>query len=659
MALRSKIYDDIYFSPDDGVAESDYVYIKGNHLPDRFRAIGHRPFVIGELGFGAGLNFLLSVRAFLENAPAHAQLQYYSVEKHPLAIADIDDALAPLQVADLRKQLLKVLRASSWTLPGFHTIFYNDRVRLTLLTGEAEEMLGSLAGGTVDAWFADGFSPAKNPAMWTDGVFTHVGRLSRSGTTISTFSSAGAVRRSMEQIGFRVEKVPGFGSKREMVVGRFTDRSGSRDADHDSRHEIGDESPGEAGNDSPSEAADGSPHSATQSMSDLEKVPHAIVIGGGLAGLTTSLALLRRGWSVELREKLGATGSASSGNPAGLFMPYLTAQPTTISRFTLRACETLASSFPVFGSGDLLHRTGIVRRIGAEADGNTNIDTELEERIEKARQAHGLPASFMRRVDRKSYLMRKAGWTEPAALCKSITDLLLSHGDRFRLTLNERCEHIFGSGDCADAFVVASGTGLAGFKETAFLPVKAVRGQLFVCEAEKAERYLGKAVKRSMRRPAVFENYVIPDPKGWVFGATFEPYSENPERDPASDERLLAQIAEQFPEIGVPMKEDSFKPAHGRVGFRSQAKDYVPVIGPLPDYEKALSLLKSDMAASVPVHDRVFVQGGFGSRGVMSSMLAAEILAAHINQEMYPVESDLVEELLPHRFVRRDARSQK
>lgn len=633
MALRSTLYDDIYFSPEDGVAESEYVYIKGNHLPDRFRAIGRRPFVVGELGFGAGLNFLLTVRAFLENAPAHAQLQYFSVEKHPLAIAAIDDALAPLQLADLRKQLLKVLRASSWTLPGFHTIFFHERVRLTLLTGEAEEMLGSLAGGTVDAWFADGFSPAKNPAMWTDEVFTHVGRLSRPGTTISTFSSAGAVRRSMEQIGFRVEKVPGFGSKREMVVGRFTDRSES------------------------SEAADGAPHSATQSMSEPEEMPHAIVIGGGLAGLTTSLALLRRGWSVELREKLAATGSASSGNPAGLFMPYLTAQPTTISRFTLRACETLVSSFPVFGAGDLLHRTGIVRRIGAGVDGNTDIDMELEERIEKARQAHGLPASFMRRVDRKSYLMRKAGWTEPAALCKSIIELLLSHGDRFRLTLNERCEYI--SGTDADAVIVASGTGLAGFKETAFLPIKAVRGQLFVCDAEKAERYLSPAVKRLPRRPAVFENYVIPDPKGWVFGATFEPYSENPERDPASDERLLAQIAEQFPEIGVPMKEDGFKPVHGRVGFRSQAKDYVPVIGPLPDYEKALSLLKSDMAATVPVHDRIFVQGGFGSRGVMSSMLAAEILAAHINQEMYPVESDLVEELLPHRFVRRDARSQK
>lgn len=631
MALRSMLYDDVYFS-DDGVAESEYVYIKGNHLPDRFRAIGRRPFVIGELGFGAGLNFLLTVRAFFKNAPAHAQLQYFSVEKHPLPIASIDDALAPLQLAGLHKQLLKVLRASSWTLPGFHTIFFHERVRLTLLTGEVEEMLESLAGGTVDAWFADGFSPAKNPAMWTDKVFFHVGRLSRPGTTISTFSSAGAVRRSMEQHGFHVEKVPGFGSKREMVVGRFTDRNTKS-------------------------GVAGGPHSATQSMPEPEKTPHAIVIGGGLAGLTTSLALLRRGWSVELREKLAATGSASSGNPAGLFMPHLTAQPTTISRFTLRACETLASFFPVFGLGDLLHRTGIVRRTGTGFDGNTDIQTELEGRIEKARLSHGLPASFMRRVDRKSYLLRKAGWTAPAALCKRLTGLLLSYGDRFRLTLNKRCEQI--SGSDADAVIVATGIGLAGFKETAFLPVKAVRGQLFVCDAEKAERYLSPAVKRLPRRPVVFENYVIPDPEGWVFGATFEPYSENPEQDPSSDERLLAQIARQFPEIGVPMREDGFKPVHGRVGFRSQAKDYVPVIGPLPDYEKALSLIKSETTATLPVHDRVFVQGGFGSRGVTSSMLAAEILAAHINQEMFPVERELVEALLPHRFVRRDARGQK
>jgi tRNA 5-methylaminomethyl-2-thiouridine biosynthesis bifunctional protein len=617
MVLRSSLYQDIYFSPEDGVAESEYVYIKGNRLPERFRAIGCRPFVVGELGFGTGLNFLLTVRAFLENAPSQALLHYYSIEKHPLPVADIHDALAPLVPGDLQKKLVQVLRASSWTLRGFHTIFFHERIRLTLLTGDVEETLRSLSGGTVDAWYADGFSPAKNPAMWTDKVFAHLARLSRPGTTLSTFSSAGFVRRNMEENGFSVQKIPGFGNKREMVVAHFSGSSSNC-------------------------LAEGSPS---------RKGRHALIVGGGIAGLTTSLALLRRGWTVELFEKEKATGMAASGNPAGLFMPYLTAQPTVISRFTLRACETLISSFSAFGWDDLLYRTGIVRRIGGQS-----IDTDLEQRIEKARISHELPASFLRRVDEKSYFMRKAGWTRPAALCKRITDRLLNYGESFRLTLQRQCDHL----PASDVVVVASGAALASFKETAFLPVKAVRGQLFVCEAGQAEKYLQSDHVMAgglPHRPVVFDSYVIPDREGWVFGATFEPYSVNPERDPASDERLLNQIAMEFPEIGIAMKEDGFMPSLGRVGFRPQSKDYVPVIGPLPDYEKALEILKSDRRAAVTAHTNIFVQGGFGSRGILSSMLAAEILAAHMNEEVYPVESDLVEALLPHRFVRRAARS--
>lgn len=599
MALRSSLYDDIYFSPDDGLAESEYVYIRGNHLQRRFRSLQRSPFVVGELGFGAGLNFLLTVQHFQAEAPEDALLHYFSVEKHPLPVAQIDQALSPLVDAPLRKRLVSLLRSSSWTMPGFHTLFFDERIRLTLLTGDAEEMLASLSGGSVDAWFADGFSPAKNPAMWTDGVFYHVGRLSRPGTTISTFSAAGAVRRSMQKHGFHIKKVPGFGSKREMVVGRYT---------------------------------------AVGQDSVRSDPGHAVIIGGGLAGLCASLALVRRGWTVELRERLPATGQASSGNPAGLFMPYLTAQPTTISRFTLQACETLISALPAFGMGQLLHRTGIMRRT----------DQDLKKRIEKAIEAHGLPSSFIRPVDPSHYYIRKAGWTEPAALCRAVTERLVN-GKRFTLKTETECSRL----PEADAVVVAAGTGLAAFQETSFIPVRSVRGQLFLCEEQQAHGYLKGPIPRM---PHVFENYIIPDEKGWVFGATFEPFSDRADRDPASDERLLMMVAEQFPEIGVPMQQDGFAPSKGRVGFRAQSKDYVPIIGPVPDAERSIAVLQSDLLAPLPVHDHVFVHGGFGSRGIMSSMLAAEVLVSHINGELQPVPAKLAEELLPHRFLRRQVR---
>ncbi|MBW7858338.1 MAG: hypothetical protein H3C43_08615, partial [Leptonema sp. (in: Bacteria)] len=144
-----------------------------------------------------------------------------------------------------------------------------------------------------------------------------------------------------------------------------------------------------------------------------------------------------------------------------------------------------------------------------------------------------------------------------------------------------------------------------------------------------------------------------------VFGATFEPGSTQTERSQKSDQWLLDQTKRQFPEIGEPMELANFRPEKGRVAFRAQTKDYVPVVGPLPNYDLSIKKLRQNRSSDIILHEKVFVNGGFGSRGVMCSFLSAEILAAHINNEVFPIENRLVNELLPNRFVYRAVKQQQ
>ncbi|MCB9965228.1 MAG: tRNA (5-methylaminomethyl-2-thiouridine)(34)-methyltransferase MnmD [Rhodospirillales bacterium] len=211
---RSKLFDDIYFSPADGRAETEHVFLKGNNLPDRFSE--QDTFTICETGFGTGLNFLMAWKSFTGH-----HLHFISFEKYPLSRAEISRYLAPLfsREDDEDKTLLDLyLKAYPDKCEGWQEISVTDRIKMTLIFGDVNEEISKL-DATVDAWFLDGFAPAKNPEMWTDVLFQNMARLSHAGTTFSTFTAAGFVKRGLQAAGFTVEKVRGFGQKREQLRG--------------------------------------------------------------------------------------------------------------------------------------------------------------------------------------------------------------------------------------------------------------------------------------------------------------------------------------------------------------------------------------------------------------------------------------------------------
>lgn len=215
----STVFDDVYFSTDNGLAETDYVFLQGNDLQNRWSTLPVNSFTITETGFGTGLNFLSAAQLWLNTAPANAKLHFYSVEKYPLTLQEITHAL----------QLWPQLNAVSQPFLAHYAQFlqssqpielFDNRVAITLLLGDATAQFSQLHFET-DAWFLDGFAPSKNPQMWQPALFAQMARLSYSQTTFSTFTSAGDVRRGLIAAGFEVHKRIGFGKKREMLHGKY------------------------------------------------------------------------------------------------------------------------------------------------------------------------------------------------------------------------------------------------------------------------------------------------------------------------------------------------------------------------------------------------------------------------------------------------------
>jgi len=212
-------FNDIYFSTDDGPQETKHVFITQNQLKVRFSSLKNKQFTVIETGFGTGLNFYCTVADWLALAPLDTTLHYISIEKFPLNPEDMQ------RIANFWPQFALI---SNEFLPQYANLKPNsnnmsmadNRIQLALWAGDILEVLPQISQ-KADAWFLDGFAPAKNTDMWSKEVFEHIARLSTLDTTFATFTSAGAVRRGLQNVGFDVQKQAGFGKKREMLSGKF------------------------------------------------------------------------------------------------------------------------------------------------------------------------------------------------------------------------------------------------------------------------------------------------------------------------------------------------------------------------------------------------------------------------------------------------------
>lgn len=219
--LRSENFDDIYFNASDAIAESNYVFIEGNRLPERWSDLSfdEKKFTIIETGFGSGLNFLLAVELFLKSQIANTNcvLNYITFEKHPIEkklLAEI------YQTWPFDKNITdKLLDKYPPMTQGMHEIsLANNKIKLSLYFGDATEGLQKTEQ-FADCIFLDGFAPDRNEDMWSGKLFDALAKLCKPGCTLATFTAAGSVKKSLRDRGFTIKRQKGFGTKWHMITG--------------------------------------------------------------------------------------------------------------------------------------------------------------------------------------------------------------------------------------------------------------------------------------------------------------------------------------------------------------------------------------------------------------------------------------------------------
>lgn len=287
--LTSKHYGDVYFSGD-GVQETEHVFVAGNALPQRF-AQARGTFVIGETGFGTGLNFLVTAECFTRHANKAARLVFVTTEQHPLTreVLAATHAQLPEHLQALANEFREAIAAPT-SKSSRRIEFAGGRIVLYVLLGDATESLRSHSF-TADAWFLDGFAPDRNPAMWSFELLREVADHTANQGTFATYTVAGHVRRSLQDAGFAIERAKGFGKKREMLRGQ---RKSSEQ-----------------------------PANATRLAAATDAAPqHVRIFGAGIAGATAAHAFAQRGAHVTVIDPHGIASSAS-GIQAAIVRPRL------------------------------------------------------------------------------------------------------------------------------------------------------------------------------------------------------------------------------------------------------------------------------------------------------------------------------------------------
>ena len=613
-------FDDVYFSASSGIEESRYVYLEGSGFADHLPSAQSNT-IVAEIGFGTGLNFLLTLSEWRRKAVPGSRLIYISFEKHPVVKEDLERLYS--SYPELEKESRELLSRYPILVPGVHPLRFPGGVELHLALGEAGNLLRNL-DFEADFWYWDGFSPKQNPDAFSEALFHSVARNSKAGARGATFTSAGWVRRGLEGAGFSLKKRKGFGKKRECVSGVLS-------------------SP-------PPSIHESDPWFSRKKLKILGPGARIAILGAGLSGSAIARALAERGFEVSVFDPNGA-GTRTSGNPIGLFNVQLSKVPNPVSRF---AQLSLACLLREVEELQLPNHRGILRTDLQDAD---------------ALRANEYPKDFFIPV-REGMEFPFCGVLSPPALCRA----RLNHpGIRLHLLGVHAVEPTskgpilrFESGECSDPFdhVIYALGAEAKISSTPFqnrihdfLPIRPIRGQILLARPDACSSTLSSTL--------VEEGYATPSlpalsPGGHhLIGATYQAkgVAENQE---AIDQNTLIEHARKW----AAFQDLSPGQIEGvRVGYRASTPDKLPLIGPLCDpafleenYRSTLRGARGLPLSPLEVTPGEWIFSGMGSRGITYSSLGAEVLASLMTGTPLPLESDLLPHLHPSRFFIRNLR---
>jgi tRNA 5-methylaminomethyl-2-thiouridine biosynthesis bifunctional protein len=517
--LRSRRFDDLYFSKQGGLAEAREVFLKGCGLPERWHARRH--FTVGELGFGTGLNILALLDLWAKTRPPGARLHIFSIEAFPLTRTDAAAAHAGFpELAALSATLLAHWPGGARGVHRLHFPGLDATLDLALL-----DVAEALPGwdGQANAWFLDGFAPARNPAMWSAEILAAVAAASAPGARAATYSVAAAVRQGLAQAGFALTRQPGFGHKQERLEARL---------------------PGEA-------------------APDL--LPRVAIIGAGIAGASLARAFRALG----VGPAIFAAGPMASGNPAALASPRLAAGSAAGAALHAQAFRHAVRAIRGSAPGAIL-RDGVLRllRDGEQARGAATATSGLHDPGSLRQLGGDEAADLLHEPEAPAALLVADGLVvDPAQLLaawapQGVNPTAMASIAR---TPNSWQLRDAAGGVLAEADIVVIAAGI-GTAVLAGLPLRPVRGQVSTADLPLP----GMA--------ASWGGYAIPTAEGLLIGATHQRGDADPMPRAADDAENLAALASVRPALAAALTGLTLR---GHAGVRAATGDHQPVAGQL------------------------------------------------------------------------------
>ncbi len=634
-------FGDVYFSHADGLAESRHVFLAHNQLPERLANLAPKQcFTIAELGFGTGLNLLATWQLWQELRDAHpqlatARLHFITTEKFPILFADLKQILAlwAQRAPELAELVERLLAAYPPLIAGCHRLnFLDDNLTVDMWFGDAADSLAKLVLDTttkpapyVDAWFLDGFAPSCNSALWADDIFIQIQRLSRPKTTVATYSCAGIVKRALQNCGFEIKKVKGFGRKREMLTAVMIESLlPARDS-----------------------STEGSTHPCAQN--------HTIIVGAGVSGLLAAWSLANRGIQVTLLDKFAPLAGAS-GNPRALLAPKMTPihhvdehLHTIGYLYSSRLYRLLNLNAQKHGIAPILEPTGaldllIKANIGTEqiADYPDDMATTLP--LTQAQEATGLTVQDLT----ENLYLPQSGLVNPQAL----KNVILMHPficfQQLEVgSMSEMERHICVKGSNQDKDIISITADnmviCAAFEshqlDQRIFDCRKIRGQLSWFKPTTKQwaklpklplkysgycaSFIGQAFDSKLNNVVEGEQYLL-------LGASFVRNETDTDIRNAEHQISREKLVTAIPELETIIPSDTSL-WQGRAGIRTQTPDYHPIVGPLLNSK------------------RIWVMSAMGAKGYAIAPICAEALADRMLGSFAPLSAAMLARLSPNR----------
>ncbi|MEX2490064.1 MAG: FAD-dependent 5-carboxymethylaminomethyl-2-thiouridine(34) oxidoreductase MnmC [Pseudomonadales bacterium] len=597
-------YKDIYWSG--GLEEKQHVFIDGNDLASHCQACGPA-LVVGEIGFGFGLNFLLTVQSWRQHARHDGRhLHYVAIENRPVDPRDLATLYSRLlpdphtgtTASNLNETAERLLTQYPLPTPGRHRRWFYEDVCLTLIFDDVHKALDTF-DAPVDIWYLDGFSPSVNEDIWQTATYDAVARKSAPQATLSTYTVAGHVRRGLMDAGFNVQRQPGFGQKAEMLQARLTARPPSKRS--------------------------------------ITHKPETVIIGAGMAGLYCARALARRGGRPTIVEAGNEALSGASAISQMAVYPQLALQPGPWNYFSLAAFQHLCVSEPA------MRATGFC--LVPEND-------ERQDRL--VRLAACFPDSFLEYLDEKNLaaatglgvqssgaIYHTAGWLDVDAAFKETlaeTELITNCPISDLKLANQGWQLLDSDGNAimeAENVIIATGTGTMPLLSS--LPLGTVRGQSLNLRITSAQP------KTVFGGPVT----VFPPREGLsTLSATYEADSNDLSIRQHDTDLLMDKIRRMIPDLQCEITGST-------VGLRSVPRDRMPIVGKVPDPQALENWNRLRHTRRPPFDGHLtglYVCSGFGSHGATHAKLCAEYLTALICDEPSPLTPEWRQLLAPERF---------